>query len=244
MKVLVNWLVSGVLVANAYILPAAADSNVDKIRAVLGKSMPSLKLPAGAIKASPISGLYMVMVPPDLFYISADGRYLFDGEIIDVNTRANLSEAVRGKMRVAELNGVKEKDMIIYGPKHPKHTVTVFTDIDCGYCRKLHSEMGDYNKAGIRVRYMAFPRSGLGSESYNKAVSVWCAKDPAKAMDAAKSGTSISSKTCANPVEMEYKLGSKLGVRGTPSIITDKGIMIPGYVPASRLKMILDQPGK
>jgi len=241
MKLLVKWFVTGVILTNALVLPVAADSAVEKIRTALGKAMPDLKVPKGAIQPSPMSGLYMVVVPPDLFYISADGRFLFDGELIDVNTRANLSEVVRGKMRLSVLDSVKEKDMIIYGSKKAKHTVTVFTDIDCGYCRKLHSEIGKYNKAGIRVRYMAFPRAGRGSDSYSKAVSVWCADDRAKAMTEAKNGSAIVSKTCSNPVDMEYKLGSELGVRGTPSIITDKGIMIPGYVPAERLKVILDQ---
>jgi thiol:disulfide interchange protein DsbC len=132
--------------------------------------------------------------------------------------------------------------MVVFPPAGPtKHTVTVFTDIDCGYCRKLHQEIADYNQQGIKVRYLMYPRAGVGSESYNKAVWVWCADDRQDAITRAKRGEEIPHKTCANPVKEQFELGQTLGVRGTPSIILENGQMVPGYVPAAQLAQMLDE---
>ena len=123
--------------------------------------------------------------------------------------------------------------------RQTQHTVTVFTDIDCGYCRKMHSQMAAYNKEGIKIRYLMFPREGVNSDSFNKAVAVWCADDRQDAMTKAKRGEEIARKTCDNPVEAQFELGQKLGVRGTPSMILEDGEMIPGYVPPTQLAQLL-----
>ena len=234
-------LIAGALVLgllNPVLATEKADPGLDQARAAMKKILP--KLDPQAVQPSPIPGIYQVALPPQLFYISADGRYAFDGDIIDLHTNTDVSTPVRDHLRLAAIEKVGEKNMIIYGPKNAKHTVTVFTDIDCPYCRKLHSEMAQYNQAGIRVRYLAYPRAGLHSNSYRKAVSVWCAKNRNKALTEAKQGKDPEPRTCDNPVAREYELGQRLGIRGTPAIVTETGQVIPGYVPAQRLKAILD----
>jgi thiol:disulfide interchange protein DsbC len=193
------------------------------------------------IKPSPLPGLYQVTAPPMVFYMSKDARYVINGDIVDLKDRVNLSSQARAAAKKAALDQISEKDMIIYKPKKVKHVVTVFTDIDCAYCRKLHSEIAEYNKLGIEIRYLAFPRAGLGSESYKKAVSVWCAKDRKKAITEAKLGKNIPQKTCDNPVAKEYQLGEELGVNGTPALIFEDGQLFPGYAPPDRLSAVLDQ---
>jgi len=193
------------------------------------------------IKPSPLPGLYQVTAPPMVFYMSKDARYVINGDIVDLKDKVNLSTNARTAAKKAALDQISEKDMIIYKPKKVKHVVTVFTDIDCGYCRKLHSQIAEYNKLGIEIRYLAFPRAGIGSESYKKAVAVWCAKDRKKALTEAKRGIQVASANCDSPVAKEYELGQELGVNGTPAMILDDGEVFPGYAPPERLSAILDQ---
>ena len=206
---------------------ADADADIKQAHAAVQKMIPTV--PLEAIQPSPLPGLYQVMIPPQMFYISADGRFAIDGDLIDLQSGVNVTNAVRD-----------EDAMIVYGPKKPTHTVTVFTDIDCGYCRKLHKEIDQYSKAGIKVRYMAYPRAGLNSGSYQKAVAVWCSKDRNDALTRAKLGEEIKAKDCENPVAQQFELAQRLGLRGTPAIITEQGQVLPGYVPAAQLKMMLD----
>ncbi len=135
--------------------------------------------------------------------------------------------------------------MIVFSPKEkPRHTLTVFTDIDCGYCRKLHAEMDELNSYGIEVRYMMFPRTGLNTPSYQKAVNVWCAKDQQVSMTKAKAGESIPQANCDNPIASQFDLGQQLGVTGTPALLLGDGSLIPGYRPAKDLAAILDEEAK
>lgn len=193
---------------------------------------------------SPVPGLYQVLMPPRFFYASADGRYLVDGDLIDMTTKENVSQGPRNKSVSAAIDGMGEDSMIIFGKDTSKHTVTVFTDIDCGYCRKLHKEVKKYNELGIRVRYMAYPRAGIGSGSFKKLEAVWCSKDQAKAMTDSKNGVSIKSETCKNPVGQHYALGQMIGIRGTPAIVLEDGTVVPGYIPAARLSEALNQAKK
>src|SRR5690625_383339 len=130
---------------------------------------------------------------------------------------------------------------ILFGNDDADYELMVFTDVDCGYCRRLHQQIEEYTEAGIRVKYMAFPRAGVGSETYDKMVSIWCADDPQRAMTIAKSGQQPAPARCDNPVEEQYRLGKQLGVTGTPSLITPNGEMIPGYVPPQQLRERLDR---
>ena len=196
------------------------------------------------IAPSPIPGLYQVAMPPRFFYVSADGRYVVDGDLIDMQTKENISQGSRNSSVAAAINAMGEDSMVIFGKKTLKHTVTVFTDIDCGYCRKLHNEVKKYNNLGIRVRYMAYPRAGIGSGAFKKAEAVWCSKDKAKAMTQSKNGVNVKSEKCKNPVAKHYALGNLIGIRGTPAIVLEDGSVVPGYIPASRLSEALNKATK
>jgi thiol:disulfide interchange protein DsbC len=209
----------------------------EDIRAALTKVVPNIKI--DSIQPAPVKGLYEVLVGTQLMYVTGDGRYFVDGRIVDLTTREDLTEPRLSGARKKLVDGVGESEMVIFEPSaKAQHTVTVFTDIECGYCRKLHSQIADYGKEGIRVRYMFFPRAGKGSPAYNEAVSVWCAGDSGDrrtALTEAKAGKSIEEKSCTNPVDRHMAVGEELGLRGTPAILTETGELIPGYVEPKRL---------
>lgn len=192
-----------------------------------------------SIQPSPLAGIYEVVVGPKLFYVSADGKYLIQGTLVDLQSREDLTEPKLAAARLSALEKMGENNMIVFKPKMGKHVAYVFTDIDCGYCRKLHSEIDSYLKEGIEIRYLFFPRAGEGSESYDKAVSVWCAKDRNTALTRAKRGEKVENKTCDNPVDRHMALGVAMGAQGTPMIVTGGGNVLPGYVPAEQLGRML-----
>jgi thiol:disulfide interchange protein DsbC len=227
-----GWMALPVSAAEA---PPAAKA----IEASLEQVLPGTK--PDSIQPSKIPGLYEVVVGPKLFYVSQDGNYLIQGAMIDIKAKEDVTEPRLAQARIGALGKVGADKMIVFKPKTGKKLVYVFTDIDCGYCRKLHSEIDQYLTAGIEVRYLFFPRAGAGSDSWSKAVSVWCAKDRNNALTKAKKGESVDSKSCDNPVAQHYALGNDLGAQGTPMIVTQKGNVLPGYVSADRLSKILDQ---
>ncbi len=190
----------------------------------------------------PLDGtnLYEVVLGSEVVYFSQDGRYVFQGDVIALDTKENITELKRASINKETLDAVDEANMIIYGSEQAEHTLTVFTDIDCGYCRKLHEQIADYNDLGFRVRYMAFPRSGIDSDSYKKTVSVWCADDKKKALTEAKQGHKITTKTCENPVQQQFETGRRLGVGGTPALFLETGQQLRGYVPPKQLKQLVD----
>ncbi|MBL1320378.1 MAG: thioredoxin fold domain-containing protein [Methylophaga sp.] len=188
------------------------------------------------------SGMFEVVIESgEIIYFSEDLSYGFEGNVIEMATGTNITEVKRKAQRKNLLASLDESEMIIYDPKKTDYTLTVFTDIDCGYCRKLHNQMAEYNALGIRIRYMAFPRTGIDSESFDKAEDVWCAEDRKQAMTDAKNGRQVNSKHCESPVAAQYKLGGKLGVNGTPALFLESGESLPGYVPPKRLRKILDE---
>jgi thiol:disulfide interchange protein DsbC len=201
-------------------------------------------LPAGSklddLRPSPIAGIYEFAQGAEISYLTADGKYFIDGNLYDMKSRDNLTEALRTHARIALINSVPESEMLIFSPPNPKYTITVFTDVDCAYCRKLHSQMAELNRLGIRVRYMFFPRTGPGTESWKKAEVVWCSANRNEALTRAKAGATLDmNKICApTPVKREYELGENIGVRGTPAIITENGDYISGYMEPREL---LDQ---
>ncbi len=209
-------------------------------------------LPAGSklddLKASPIPGIYEYSEGADVSYLTADGKYFIDGNIYDMATRENLTESRRSRMRAALIDAVPESQMVIFSPKDPKYTITVFTDVDCPYCRKLHAEIAEINQLGIRVRYLFYPRTGPNTESWRKAEAVWCAPDRSEALTRATAGAKVDTgKLCSpTPVAREYALGQSIGVRGTPAILTENGEYISGYMPAQDLlKAVKDaQPAR
>ena len=214
-------------------LPAAsqpAPAPAPDPRAAIAAKFPEVR--PEQIVPSPVQGLYEVRIGSKVAYVSVDGRYLLQGEIIDLDTDLNLTESRREGMRRDVLAGVSEAGMIVFAPaKKPTSTITVFTDVDCGYCRKLHKQIGDYNARGIKVRYMYFPRSGPGTESWTKAEQVACAKDPRVALTRAKLGETLKDKPCQpNPVAQHYEIGRDFGLQGTPAIILESGELIGGYL--------------
>lgn len=228
-------LLLGMSIVNLSFAETNAKENITKS---LGTVFPGVT--PDSISPSPMAGVSEVLIGPRLMYISDDGKYLLQGSLIDMKTRTDISEERRNVIRLDALNDLGEENMIIFPAKDQKHTITVFTDIDCGYCRKMHAEMDKYNAEGITVRYLMFPRAGANSPSYDKAVSVWCNKDQQDAMTRSKLGETLPKASCDNPIKEEYELGQLLGVRGTPAIIMEDGAMLPGYVPAARLAKALN----
>ncbi len=206
------------------------------------------KLPgaqASDVAVSPIPGLYEVTMGGLIAYVSSDGKYLLSGNVYDLDTQVNLTASRRNSARAKALAAASESNMIVFGPANAKMTVTVFTDIDCGYCRKFHSQIAEVNKAGVRVRYMFFPRTGPGTESWTKAEQVWCAADRREALTRAKKGDTVKGKTCGDAaVKSQYELGSDLGVEGTPAIFTQTGDYIGGYVTPAELVQAIQESQK
>ena len=227
---------------------AVADA-ASTIKKSLAKILPDYEV--NSVHETPVKGLYEVLVGSDVIYVSGDGRYMVQGRMIDLDSKEDLTETSprlaearkkEAKERVAAVNKLGEDTMIVFAPPgKAEHTITVFTDLDCGYCRKLHSEIDGYLAEGIKVRYLFFPRAGVGTPSFDKAVSVWCADDRKSALTDAKAGKSVPDKKCDNPVKAQMELGEKLGVSGTPAIILDNGEMVPGYIPPIRLAAILNE---
>ncbi len=212
-------------------------SDENAVRKALNLSMPSLSV--DAVKPSEINGLYEVTVGSNIFYVSDDGKYLMQGHLIDIAQRKDLTEIKLADSRREAIDKLGDDQTIIFKPETSRYKVSVFTDIDCGYCRKLHSEMDQYLAEGITIQYLFYPRAGKGSDSYNKAVSVWCAEDRNTALTLAKQGKTPEPKTCDNPVDTHMKLGADFDARGTPMIVTEKGNIFPGYVPAKQLAKAL-----
>ena len=234
--------VLALLVCNVALAARAAEGGPLPVDAPPDPRLLLLKhLPAGSkiddLQASQIPGIYQFMQGAEISYITADGKYFIDGNLYDMDSRENLTEVLRARARVAMISAVPESQMVIFGPTNPQYTITVFTDVDCGYCRKLHSEMAELNRLGVRVRYMFFPRTGPNTESWKKAEVVWCSADRNEALTRAKAGIPLDlSKTCAGtPVAREYALGQSVGVRGTPAILTENGDYISGYMPPREL---------
>ena len=194
-----------------------------------------------AISETPIEGILMAQVQGDIVYVTSDGQYLIQGRVINMDTREDLTEVAKAELRREVIASVDTSKQITFAPEDPAHELMVFTDIDCGYCRKLHAQIEEYNANGIAIHYMAFPRAGIGSRSYEKAVSVWCADDQQAAMTLAKAGSDPDPEQCDNPIAEQYQLGQSLGVTGTPALMTPTGQLIPGYVPPEQLRERLDK---
>jgi Protein-disulfide isomerase len=228
------------LVLSQALAPAMAGAtDKEALKQALAGVFPVDMVP-DSIEPAPIPGLYEVIFGPQLFYVSADGHYLFRGHIFDLKLRQDVTEPRQALARIKAIERVGEENMIVFAPKEVKHTVTIFTDIDCPYCRKLHQEIDGYTRLGIKVRYLLFPRTGVGSPSYDKAVSVWCADNRQDAITLAKAGKKVTEKKCDNLVEQQMALGQLVGVTGTPAIVMANGRILPGYIPPRELVKFLD----
>ena len=209
--------------------------------AVIAARFPGAK--AEDLRVTPIPGIYELRRGAELVYVTADGKYGFAGDLYRLADSSNLSDVRRRELRLALLNPIPESSMVVFAPAAaPKYTITVFTDVDCTYCRALHKQIADYNRLGIKVRYMFYPRSGPNTESWSKAEQVWCSPDRRAALTAAKQGTPLKAAVCKpNPVAQQYALGQSMGMSGTPGIITPKGDLLPGYAPPDEMLQLLQQ---
>ena len=194
-----------------------------------------------SVKVSVLPNLYEVTISASVFYVSAEGRYLFHGELIDTENRINLSEETRAFARKTFFESIDGSDLIQFTPADGDivETLYVYTDIDCSYCRKFHRDVDKLNGAGIAVQYLAFPRSGSGSESFEKAVNVWCSPNRQKALTDAKEGRRVDSPACVNPVTKHRGFGTDMGITGTPAVYNSQGRSLGGYVPADELIELL-----
>ncbi len=196
------------------------------------------------VKASPVKGIYQVdVINGPTLYVSEDGKHFIAGDLFRVEPQGyvNLQEQQRESMRAELLAQVPMEDQIIFKAKgKTKAHISVFTDIDCGYCAKLHREVPALNEMGIEVRYLAYPRAGLQSASYQKIATAWCAENPQETLTSLKNREPVTMAVCEdNPVAGHLALGMKIGVRGTPALVTESGALLPGYVPADQLAATL-----
>lgn len=228
-KKLVTALVCAVLMGSA----TAATDNNKTIADALNKAFPGAHITS--IQESPVPGLYQVLLGAEVIYVSQDGRYIFKGNLYDLQDRTNISEHERSIARRKILSAIPRDEMIEFSPPQPKHFIYVFTDVTCPYCRKLHKDVPALNKLGIGVRYLAFPRAGIGSDAFKEMEAVWCSTDRQKAITEAKAGKPVKTAMCDNPVAKEFKIGEKLGIHGTPAIFLENGTVLYGYATPTEL---------
>jgi len=241
-KIIKNITISLFLLAPFAISHAAdkQENTEEKISALKAELKGKFRSEPTSIKKSLLPDVYEVMYGTEVVYFSGDGKYFLAGDMIELDTRKNLSDIAKQSIR-KDMLLEKNNKPVVFKAKNEKHVLTVFTDIDCGFCAKLHREIADINDKGITIEYLMFPRAGLRSHSYDKAVSMWCAKDQQQMMTDAKERREIPELNCDNPVAEQYNLGRELGVTGTPALMTSTGRLIPGYMPADRLAATLDE---
>lgn len=228
-------LIVGLLLSTAPLLTFAAVDD-SKIKA----SFAEVGLNVTSVADAAVPGLLQVMTDRGLFFATQDGTFLIEGQIYNLKQKVLVNEQILKGVRKAGISKMVNTVIEYKAPKE-KYAINVFTDISCGYCRKLHAEMQSYLDAGITVRYLAFPRGGLQSETFTSLESVWCAKDQQKAMNEAKSGEDVVKTTCDSPVAAQFEMGHSFGISGTPAIILPDGSLIPGYQSAAQLQAALAQ---
>ena len=215
----------------------ANDEGVARLTRALAVSMPQIK--PTSITESPVKGLYQVVVGSQVVYMSDDARYMLEGDFVDLKEKVSISEKAKSAYRLNVLSKISEDEMLIYRPEKVDKTITVVTDIDCPFCRRLHNEIPDYLKNNVQVRYIFMPLKGPAD--MQKTVSVWCSDDQQTTLDFAKAGGDVEDKSCDNPIKKHLKIARELGVRGTPAIFLEDGEMLPGYVPYDKLLVQLKQ---
>ena len=238
---IINKFITFVSASTILFAATAFSATQSDVNSAIKVKLLSIGLNVDSIKDTPMQGLKEVTTNRGIFYTSADGKYFIAGRLFDLNNdMANLTDLAMNEFRVEGIANFKDS-MIVYPAKNEKYKVTVFTDTTCGYCRKLHSQMSEYNDLGITIQYLAFPRGGINSRSFYDIQSVWCAKDQQKAMTEAKSGDNVKPTQCDAPIAAQYNLGQASGVNGTPAIVLADGSMIPGYKPPKQLLELLAQ---
>jgi thiol:disulfide interchange protein DsbC len=239
-----NGLLGALLLGSSWLAVAAPvdEAIVAKLKAALEVS--STGLVVESVENSEIAGLYAVQFTNGpLVYANASGDHFVVGDMFKVEGEGyvNLAEQRRDGARKAKIDALSPDDMIVFSPaSEARASITVFTDVTCFYCQKLHKEVPELNRQGIEVRYLAYPRAGVGSPGYRQLASAWCSDNPQDTLTRLKNKEVIADNVCpTNPIAAQYQLGQELGVRGTPAIITDTGRMIPGYQSAEELVVTL-----
>ena len=207
--------------------------------AALRQLQPGLQIER--IGPAPLPGFRQAIVGGQVVYVSDDGKYLLQGVLFDLATRRNVADAAMAGFRAEQVATVPEADRIVFPAAQPQHTVVVLTDSECGYCRRFHQDIAEYNRLGITVEYIAFPRMGPGSKDFTDMISVWCSPDRRKALTDAKAGKPVPARSCTSPVAAQYAMGQRIGLTGTPMILTEDGTQVGGYLPPEQLKTALDQ---
>ena len=230
MKNLTFFVLSATLLLSSFTVSAEGD-DVKQLKAALAKTMPSVQ--PTSITATPVQGLYQVIVGSQVVYMSPDARYMIEGDLFDLKTKKNISEDAKSGIRLTAINKLGLDKMVIYKPEKVKNTITVVTDIDCPYCRRLHDEIPDYMENNIEVRYIFMPLKGAAD--MRKTISVWCSDDQLLALDIAKAGGDVEQKKCNNPIAEHLEIAREIGIRGTPAIMLENGELLPGYVPYDKL---------
>ena len=230
--------------ANAASAPATAATTItpavrSAITAAVAQVAPQARVQT--IAPMPIPGLYQVIAQGQVLYLTGDGRYLIQGDAFDIKTRTALNSLTMNRLRHDAIARLDRTQMVRFAPANPKYTVTVFTDVDCPYCRAFHANIAAINKLGIAVDYLFWPRSGLNTPSAQKAIDVWCAADRQAALTRAFEGQEPHDANCQSPVAHDFNLGVDLGVDGTPTIIADNGVVLGGYVDPNELLRRLQQ---
>ena len=193
------------------------------------------------VTPSPLEGWYTIHRGSIVAYVSADARYLMQGDLIDLDSNVNLSEYVRNSSRRELMASVSDEEVIAFSPAEVKYSIAVFTDVDCTYCRRLHSQIDEYLAYGIEIRYLMYPRNGPSSPAWATAEEVWCSNDRNSALTAAKADRKFASTNCdASAIAQQYDLGQEVGLTGTPAMVLDDGTLISGYLPPDQLKARLD----
>jgi thiol:disulfide interchange protein DsbC len=212
----------------------AGDTSFEAARGKVIAAMPTLKAENITPSASP--ELLQIQRGSDFGYVTKDGRYFIHGDMVDLATKEEVTENLRNVARLAVLKPFGPDEVIEFAPKDPKFMVTVFTDVDCGYCRRLHSQIGEYEASGIGIRYMFYPRSGPNTESFTKAEQVWCSADRKAALTMAKQGGPLmGNANCPNPIQKQYDAGEALGINATPMLVLPDGEIVRGYLPPEQL---------
>lgn len=228
------------MILGSLALAADADQNLDKVRARISELFDVIE--PENVNESPIDGWYQIQKGSIIAYVSEDGRYLLQGDLIDLDNGVNLTDISRDDARRDVMANVKDEDVILFTPSEVKHTITVFTDVGCTYCRRLHSQIDEYLAQGIEVRYLLYPRNGPASREWNTSEEVWCATDRNGALTAAKLDREFETSACdASKIQDHYDLGKKIGLSGTPAIVLEDGTLIGGYMPPEALSQQLEQ---
>ena len=228
----------GVLLAVVGVHAIAADDAEQTVREAVKKVLPNAKI--NVVERSELAGFYQVVADGQVLYFSNDGKYLIHGSVFDIASRTDLGEKSLAGLRKKTMAQIPLDKQLVFAPENPKYRITVFTDVDCPYCREFHKQIAEYNKRGIAVNYVLFPLA-MHKGADKKAEAVWCSANRNTAYTDAMNGKDPGEKTCSNPVAELTEIGKSMGVDGTPALFTPDGDHVGGYMTPDQLVQRLDQ---